>query len=336
MLQNVNVPGRVLPRAANLLRAAALLAPSALAAAGLASWVHLRAPWPALLALGAALAGYVLAPPLLLHLLGARAVDPSGAPHLLAMIRELAARCAMPVPRVCVLDSHSPNAWAVGHAGGAHSLMLTSGILRLLDEAELRAVLAHEFSHMERWDPLPSTLAAAFGGLLSALAHAGAPGPSDRMADEAPAPAPLWLLLAPLSAGMARLARARWQDIVADRAGAELCGDPAALVRALHLLHADERRVLALAVRHPATASMMVCDPLPQRGGLRRMFRAHPPLEQRLRALGEQPVVAAQASGAAIEGAFEGGVDQQAGQAVQQGADEGCAEAANLESRAQR
>lgn len=225
----------------------------------------------------------------LLHLFGAREIDSGTHPHLLAMVDGLAHRAAVAPPRVFVLDAAAANAFAVGCGRARSAVVLTRGILCLLDERELRAVLAHEFGHIVRGDVLPGTLAAALGSLL-AVASQGGSAPSAEPAGCAGAgmgwQAPLWVLLAPLAALFAQLGSSARRELAADRIAAALCGDASALASALQRLqaHADDAQGFALAARYPAGVQMMVCDPLDQ-AACHRLFRGHPPIARRVQAL---------------------------------------------------
>lgn len=270
----------------NLVRTALLLGVVAVLA-GMAGWAVGGIPAAvagAALGLAAGGAALLRGARVVLRLYGAREVSADALPHLFAMVRDLAARAGLPAPRVFVLDDAAANAFVVG-LGRAHAgLVLTDGILRLLDERELRAVLAHEFAHILRGDILPGTLAATLGGVLAAAAQAGLGAPGQDAGGSSLAP--LWLLLAPLAALLAHLGAAARRELAADRVGAGLCGDPAALVAALQRLqaHAQVVKGSALIGRYPAGAQMMVCDPL-ARSGVQRLFHCHPPLARRVQAL---------------------------------------------------
>ena len=272
----------------NLLRTVALLGVVALPAAWLGLWLG---GWVlgAALALPTAAAAYLYCAPVVLRLYRAREVDARSAPHLLAMVGELARHAGLAAPRVFVLEEASPNAFVAGSRARRASLVLTSGLLHLLDESELRAVIAHEFAHVLRGDMLPASLAAAAGGLLAAAAQAGfASAPDDAAAGAGAWAAPLWLLLAPLVALLVRVGGSASKEFAADRLGAQLCGAPEAMAGALRQLRpgADGPAAFTLAARYPAGAQLMFDDPL-RRRGLLRLFRTHPPRAERLRALRE-------------------------------------------------
>ncbi len=336
----------------NLLRAAALLALAAAPAAALGWWLGAGQGWLAVLlpALAAAAAAYLALTPLLLRGYRAREVGDHDAPHLLAMVRELAARAGLPAPRVCLLDEPAANAFVVGRDARHASLVLTTGILRLLDERELRAVLAHEFAHMLRGDMLPASLAAALGGLLAAASQVGCGVVDESTSSRGRlvSASPLWLLLAPLAGAMAWLGASARHEFAADRLGASLCGDAPALARALQRVQADaaEQPGWPVAGCNPAGGQMMVCDPLADsptdpladsptdsltdsltassartpggRGGLQRLFRCHPPIQQRVHALLAHGHGGGTGSAPVFEKPLEGGVDQHPGDAVQQ------------------
>ena len=318
----------------NLLRAAALLALAAAPAAALGWWLGAAQGWLAVLlpALAAAAAAYLSLTALLLRGYRAREVRDRDAPHLLAMVRELAARAGLPVPRVYLLDEPAANAFVVGRDARRACLLLTTGILRLLDERELRAVLAHEFAHILRGDMLPASLAAALGGLLAAASQVGCAVVDDGAAQgRCVSASPLWLLLAPLAGTMAWLGASARHELAADRLGASLCGDAPALARALQRVQLDagEQPGWLVAGCNPAGGQMMVCDPLgasgarAQRasgapGALQRLFRCHPPIAQRVRALLAHGHGGGTGSAPLYEEPLEGGVDQHPGNAVQQ------------------
>lgn len=283
----------------NLLRTVALLGVVASPAAWLGLWLGGWIPGATLALLTAAMA-YLYCAPVVLRLYRAREVDARSAPHLLAMVRELARHAGLATPRVFVLDEAAPNAFVTGSRARRASLVLTSGLLHLLDESELRAVLAHEFAHVLRGDMLPASLAAAAGGLLAAAAQAGYASAGDDAAAGAWA-APLWLLLAPLVALLVRVGGSAGKEFAADRLGAQLCGDPEAMASALHQLRpgADGPGAFGLAARYPAGAQLMFDDPL-RRRGLLRLFRTHPPRAERVRALRELAGVAAAGSAPAV------------------------------------
>ncbi len=273
----------------NLLRTLALLGVAALPAALLGRWLGGWVPG-ALLALLAAGAACRYCAPVVLRLYRAREVDAREAPHLLAMVRELARRADLPTPRVFVLDEPTPNAFVTGCHARRASLVLTSGILQRLDERELRAVLAHEFAHVLRGDMLPASLAAAAGGVLAAAAQAGFAQVSEDTATTVGSWAPpLWLLLAPLVALLGRMGGSARKEFAADHLGARLCEDPEAMARALRQLRPRAGwpggpGSFALAARYPAGAQLMFDEPL-GRGGMSCLFRTHPPRGARLRAL---------------------------------------------------
>jgi heat shock protein HtpX len=285
----------------NLLRSLALLGVVALPAALLGRWLGGWMPGAALALLTAA-AAYRYSAPVVLRLYGAREVDAQGAPHLLAMVRDLARHAGVAMPRVFVLDEGAPNAFVTGTHARRASLVLTNGILQALDEAELRAVLAHEFAHVLRGDMLPASLAAAGGGVLAFVAQAGLARVSDDAAAEfGPWVAPLWLLLAPLAALLARIGGSAGKEFAADRLGSRLCGDPEAMARAVRQLRprVDGPGVFALAARYPAGAQLMFHDPL-RRRGMMRLFRTHPPRAARLRALRAQADATREGSASAV------------------------------------
>lgn len=210
----------------------------------------------------------------------AQPVDAATAPRLVALVQELAARAGLPMPRVYLIDEPSPNAFATGRSPQRAAVAATTGLLRLLDERELRAVMAHELAHVKHRDTLISTVSATLAGAISALAQFatlfGQGG-----ARRNPLVGLLAVLLAPLAASVIRLAISRGREFAADAAGATLSGDPLALARALEKIQAHARGLpLPGAEAHPETAQMMIHNPLS--GGWRAWFSTHPSTEARV------------------------------------------------------
>ena len=248
---------------------------------------------PMALATGGVLALVLLfgAGPLLLRLYRAQPADETSAPGLVRLMRELAAQAGLPAPRVWIIEERSPSAFATCVAPRGAAVALTTGLLALLTERELRAVLAHELAHIRRRDTRAASLCVTLAGALPLLALAALAvlggGDDD---DEAPAGPQAWLLaaLAPLAAAIVLLALDRGREYEADRWAAELCGDPAALADALGKIErAGECLPLRAAERHPQTAALLIVPPGMARGW-RRLLASQPSAAgriQRLRAL---------------------------------------------------
>jgi heat shock protein HtpX len=222
---------------------------------------------------------------MVLALYRAQEVDETSAPQFYGLVRELATRAGLPMPRVYLIDEAQPNAFATGRSPEHAAVAATTGILRLLTPRELRGVMAHELAHVKHRDILISTLSATVAGAISTLANFGLlfGGRSD---DEGgggnPILAILVLVLAPIAAMLIQFAISRTREIGADRGGAEISGDPRALADALAKIDAYARGIpLAAAEANPATAQMMIVNPL-SGGGIKGLFSTHPSTEERI------------------------------------------------------
>ncbi len=221
---------------------------------------------------------------MVLRMYNAQEVDESSAPQFYAMVRELAQRAGLPMPRVYLIDEAQPNAFATGRNPENAAVAATTGILRLLSAREIRAVMAHELAHVRHRDILISTIAATMAGAISALANFaiffGGRDAEGRPAN--PLAGLLVALLAPLAATLIQMAISRAREFEADRGGAEICGDPDALADALGRIDAYARGIpMPSAEAHPATAQMMIMNPL-SGGGLSGLFSTHPATEERV------------------------------------------------------
>ena len=222
---------------------------------------------------------------MVLKLYSAQEVDATTAPQLYNTVRELAARAGLPMPKVYLIDEAQPNAFATGRNPEHAAVAATTGILQLLTARELRAVLAHELSHVRHRDILTSTITASIAGAISTLANFGMffGGRSDD--NRNPLVALIVLILAPIAAVLIQLAISRGREYEADRGGAELSGDPRALADALAKMDRYAKGLpLETAEAHPATAHLMIINPL-SGGGLAGLFRTHPPTEERIHRL---------------------------------------------------
>jgi heat shock protein HtpX len=222
---------------------------------------------------------------MVLRLYRAQEVDATTAPQLYGSVRELAGQAGLPMPKVYLIDEAQPNAFATGRNPEHAAVAATTGILQLLTARELRAVLAHELSHVKHRDILTSTITASIAGAISTLAHFGMFF-GGRDADQRnPLVAILVLILAPIAAVLIQLAISRSREYDADRSGAELSGDPRALADALAKIERYKQGLpLETAEEHPATAHLMIINPL-SGGGLSGLFSTHPPTAERIHRL---------------------------------------------------
>ncbi|GBD42810.1 Protease HtpX [bacterium HR40] len=219
---------------------------------------------------------------------GARPLDPRSAPDLWSLVGELARRAGLPMPRLYLIEAPQPNAFATGRTPERAAVAVTSGLLAALDRRELAAVIAHELAHIRNRDTLTMTVAATLAGAIAFLANVfwlfG--GSSDQRNHPLGAIGTLLMLvLAPLAATLLQLAISRAREYEADREGARICGDPAALASALARIEAlASHSLLPTAETHPATAPLFIVHPLVG-SSLSALFRTHPPTEERIRRL---------------------------------------------------
>lgn len=240
-------------------------------------------------ALGMNFFSYWFSDKMVLKMYNAREVDETSAPRFYAMVRELAQRAQIPMPKVYLIDEQAPNAFATGRSPDHAAVAATTGIVNVLTDRELRGVMAHELAHVKHRDILISTVSATMAGAISMLANFAmffggrdSEGrPSNPIAGIAVA------ILAPLAASVIQMAISRAREFEADRGGAEISGDPAALASALDKIHRYAQGIpLHAAEAHPETAQMMIMNPL-SGGGLRGLFSTHPATEERVARLME-------------------------------------------------
>ncbi|MBK8322108.1 MAG: zinc metalloprotease HtpX [Betaproteobacteria bacterium] len=221
---------------------------------------------------------------MVLRLYKAQEVDETTAPQYVRMVRELSAGAGLPMPRVYLIDEEQPNAFATGRNPENAAVAATTGILRVLTERELRGVMAHELAHVKHRDILISTMSATVAGAVSSLAQFGGlfGGRDEEGRSTNPVFAMLAMIVAPFAAMMVQMAISRAREFEADRGGAEMSGDPQALASALEKIHRYGQGVpLETAETHPATAQMMIINPLAG-GGLAGLFSTHPDTGERI------------------------------------------------------
>ena len=273
----------------NLMKTAILMAAITALFMLIGRW--LGGPAGMLLALAVAVAlnffSYWFSDKIVLKMYNAREVDDSTAPQFVGMVRELSQLAGLPMPKVYLIDEAAPNAFATGRNPEHAAVAATTGIIRALCASELRGVMAHELAHVKHRDILLSTISATMAGAIGMLANFGMlfGGRSSDGRPANPLAGILVALLAPLAASLIQMAISRAREFEADRGGAEITGDPAALASALDKIHRYAHSTpMAAAERHPETAQMMIMNPL-SAGGLRGLFSTHPPTEERVAAL---------------------------------------------------
>src|SRR5215467_3922482 len=225
---------------------------------------------------------------LVLRMYNAQEVSEAEAPMLWGVTHDLALKMNMPMPKVYVIPSDSPNAFATGRNPNHAAVAATEGILRLLTREELEGVMAHELGHVRNRDILIGTIAATIAGAISMLANmaqwamifGGGGDRRDRNEGAGGAIAAIaMIILAPIAAMLIQMAISRSREYQADASGARLCGNPMWLASALRKLHLGSQRVPLDA--NPATAHMFIVNPL-RGGGLVNLFSTHPPIEDRI------------------------------------------------------
>ena len=226
----------------------------------------------------------------------AKPLEPGSAPELEAAVQDLAQRAQLPTPRLYLIPSEQPNAFATGRNPQHAAIAVTQGLLQYLPPDQVKGVLAHEFAHIKNRDILVSSIAAMVAGAISAIANILQFQLLFGGDDEDSGPLGLigalaTIILAPLGAMLLQLGVSRQREYLADATGAQFLGRAAPLADALETL---ERGSQALPMNvNPATASLYAVNPLP-RQGVATLFMTHPPLGERvrrLRALDGEPAV---------------------------------------------
>jgi heat shock protein HtpX len=219
---------------------------------------------------------------------GAKPLDASNAPELYAIVNELAHSAGIPMPRLYMIDSDTPNAFATGRNPKHAAVAVTRGIMRICDREELKGVLGHELSHVINRDILTSSIAATLAGaimMLGTFVRWGAIFGLGR-GDDDEGGGILGLIiigiLAPIAASMIQLAISRTREYQADASGARLTHNPLLLANALRKLESSNERMPLDA--SPATAHLFIVNPLSAQG-MARLFSTHPPIEERIRRL---------------------------------------------------
>ncbi|MDY6953066.1 MAG: zinc metalloprotease HtpX [Thermodesulfobacteriota bacterium] len=226
---------------------------------------------------------------IVLRMYRARPVSEAEAPDLHRMVGQLAQQAGLPMPKVCIMPSESPNAFATGRNPEHAVVAVTQGILRLLDENELKGVLAHELAHVKHRDILIGSVAATLAGaimMVASMARWAAlfGGLGSRDDDDGGGAIGLiaMSILAPMAAMLIQMAISRSREYAADAAGASFSGSPRGLASALKKIASSSRRVPMQA--EPATAHMFIMNPLSGKS-LMNLFSTHPPVEKRIERL---------------------------------------------------
>lgn len=235
-----------------------------------------------------------------LSMTGAREVDSRQAPQLVDMVNQMADRAQMPRPRIYIVDTDQPNAFATGRSPDRAAVAATTGLMQRLTPEELAGVMAHELAHIKNHDTLIMTITATFAGAISMLANFGMFFNTDRERQGGMITSIAMMILAPMAAALVQMAISRSREYEADKLGAEICGNPLYLADALRKIDAFAKGIDNVqAERNPALAHMFIINPL--HGKARdALFSTHPNTVNRIAALEAMAVSAPrQASGQA-------------------------------------
>lgn len=222
---------------------------------------------------------------IVLSMYRAQKLEPADNPTLFHITEGLATNAGIPMPKLYLIPSDQPNAFATGRNPKHAVVAVTSGLLRLLSRDEIRGVIAHELGHVKHRDILVATVAATIAGAISMLANMaqwamilGGGRGSGRDSGH-PIAAIAMMILAPIAAMMIQMAISRSREFLADAGGAEISGNPLSLANALRKLHTAATQIPMKA--NPATAHMFIVNPL-RGSGIAKLFSTHPPIEERI------------------------------------------------------
>jgi len=231
--------------------------------------------------------GYYYSDSIILSMYGAKELTPQEAPTLFNIVKKLIQRANLPMPRLYIIDMDQPNAFATGRDEHHSAVVVTTGLLRLLNEDEIMGVLAHELSHIKNRDILIATIAATIAGAISALVNIfqfslifgiG----QDRERNSNPIVALLLIIITPIIASIIQFAISRSREFAADATGAHICGCPLSLAKALKKIHDYVERVPVEV--NQGTAALFIENPM---GSIGQLFSTHPPTEERIKRLVE-------------------------------------------------
>ncbi len=226
----------------------------------------------------------------------AQEVDEQSAPQLYGLVERLAANAELPMPRVYIVNSGTPNAFATGRNPSHAAVAVTTGLMNALSYEEIGGVLAHELSHVKHRDTLISCVAAAMAGVISTVAHIaqwaaifGAGRSSDDDNGGGIVGLIVTVVIAPIAAALIQMAISRSREYDADKSGGEICGDPNALANALEKIEYYSLHGPTLAHASTTTAHMCIINPLAgSKQTLANLFSTHPPTQERIARLRQQ------------------------------------------------
>ncbi len=233
---------------------------------------------------------YFFSDKIALKMYNAQPVTREQLPRAYAAVERLTAKQGLPMPKIYVLPTESPNAFATGRNPQHASVAVTHGILQLLDDEELEGVLAHELGHVRNRDILTSSIAATLAGAITMVARMGywaslfgGGGGRGRERGGGGLSALLMIIVAPIAASLIQLWISRTREFEADATGAATTGNPYALARALQKLDDYSKRIPMQA--SPSNAHLFIVAPLLGSGGIGNLFSTHPPMKERIQRL---------------------------------------------------
>lgn len=247
-------------------------------------------------ALGINFFSYWYSDTMVLKMYRAQPITRNQAPELYGLVEKLAEKADLPMPKVCIINSDVPNAFATGRNPSHAAVAVTTGIMRILDYDELSGVLAHELSHVRHHDTLISTVAASMATAISYVAQMaqwaaifGAGRSSDRDDNGGALGFLFTIIIAPIAAMLIQLAISRSREYDADRSGGELCGNPRYLARALEKLEYASAHLRPMTAATPSTAHLFIVNPLKNaKMSFASLFSTHPSTAERVSRLEEQ------------------------------------------------
>jgi len=242
-----------------------------------------------LIAIGMNAFAYWNSDKMVLRMYGAQEIGEREDPELFGMVRELARRAQIPMPKVYIMQNPQPNAFATGRDPAHGAVAVTTGIMQRLSREELAGVIAHELAHIKNRDTLIMTVTATIAGAISMLAQFGLffGGGDNRNNPLGIIGTIALVILAPIAASLVQMAISRSREYEADRIGAEIAGQPLWLASALDRIQAGAERTLNVdAERNPATAHLFIINPLTGQG-MDNLFSTHPSTANRIAKLHE-------------------------------------------------
>ena len=248
-----------------------------------------------LISLGMNFFSYWYSDSIVLRAYSAQEVTAEQAPELYRLVANLAANAGLPMPKVCIIDSDVPNAFATGRTPSHAAVAVTTGIMRVLQYDELGGVLAHELSHIKHRDTLISTIAASIAGVISMIANIAqwaaifGMGRSDDDDNGGLVGSLFTIIVAPIAAMLIQMAISRSREYEADKSGGQICGNPLALASALEKIEYYAQHARPMEQATPATSHLFIVNPLKNSGrALMSLFSTHPATADRIARLRAQ------------------------------------------------